>query len=118
MDSWEIDGRLHSVNSMVLSLGIPVFDQNRRVVTLLDLERFGRVAFIEVGAFGVAGIVNTHEGPAFRKMDEKGLFKFGGSTLVLLFEPGRMVFDDDVLAHSDEGLETLVRVGETLGRAR
>ncbi|MCK5804532.1 MAG: phosphatidylserine decarboxylase [Lentisphaeria bacterium] len=115
-ESWEIDGRLHSVNSMVLSLGIPVFDRNRRVVTLLDFERFGRVAFVEVGAFGVAGIVNTHEGEPFRKMDEKGYFKFGGSTLVLLFEPGRVQFDDDLIAHSGEGFETLVHVGETLGR--
>jgi len=113
---WEISGRLHSVNPLVLALGIPVFTQNRRIVTLLDLERFGVTAFVEVGAFGVAGIVQTHTGREFRKMDEKGLFRFGGSTVILVFRRGRVLMDPDLVERSRTGIETLVRVGEQLGR--
>ena len=36
-------------------------------------------------------------------MDEKGYFDFGGSTVVLVFEPGRIRFDDDLLANSERG---------------
>ena len=32
----------------------------------------------------------------------------GGSTIVLLFEEGKMVFDDDLVDNSNGALETLV----------
>lgn len=115
LDTWEIDGRLHSVNPLALALKVPIFDQNRRVVNLLALARFGPVAFVEVGAFGVAGIVQTHGKPEFERGQEKGFFRFGGSTIVLVFRPGAAVFDDDLVAHSAEGIETLVRCGERIG---
>lgn len=34
----------------------------------------------------------------------------GGSTILLLFEPGMMVFDDDLVDNSNGALETLVGV--------
>jgi phosphatidylserine decarboxylase len=52
-----------------------------------------------------------------RRGDEKSLFAFGGSTLVLLAEPGRVVFDADLLEHSARGLETRVRLGTRIARA-
>ncbi|MDP6408366.1 MAG: phosphatidylserine decarboxylase, partial [Planctomycetota bacterium] len=42
---------------------------------------------------------------------------FGGSTLVLLAEPGRVVFDADLREHSARGLETRVRLGTRIGLA-
>lgn len=117
LDAWELDGRLHSVSPLALALRIPIFDQNRRSVSLLALARFGPVAFVEVGAFGVAGIVQTHRKPVFERGDEKGYFRFGGSTIVLVFRPGAAVFDDDLVAHSAAGIETLVRCGERIGRS-
>lgn len=117
LDTWEIDGRLHSVNPLALALNIPIFDHNRRVVNLLALARFGPVAFVEVGAFGVAGIVQTHRKREFQRGDEKGYFRFGGSTIVLVFRPGAMTFAEDLVAHSAQGIETLVRCGEAIGRS-
>lgn len=32
----------------------------------------------------------------------------GGSTVILLFQPGTFVFDDDLVANSAQSLETLV----------
>ena len=83
--------------------------------TVLDSERFGRVAFMEVGAFGVAGIHQTYSGKSVQRMQEKGYFDFGGSTVVLVFQKDAIVFDDDLLRNSADGIETLVKVGETIG---
>jgi phosphatidylserine decarboxylase len=116
MAEWDVDGRLHSVNPLALALNLPIFDQNHRVVSLLALARFGAVAFVEVGAFGVGGIVQTHGQAAFLRGEEKGYFRFGGSTIVLVFRPHAITFDEDLVAHSSEGLETLVRCGEGIGR--
>jgi len=115
LKSWEIPGYYDSVNPLALELGIPVFRQNRRTVTLLDGGAAGRIAFVEVGAFGVGRIVQTSTSPTFSKMDEKGYFAFGGSTIVLLFEEGRITFDIDLLENSRKGLETLIRAGDRLG---
>ena len=43
-------------------------------------------------------------------------FAFGGSTIVTLFEPGTIHFDDDILENSSQSIETLVRVGMRIGR--
>lgn len=113
---WTVPGALHSVNPLALELGLNVFAENRRQVSLLDLEGFGLCAFVEVGAFGVARIVQTHDRGRFAKMDEKGYFCFGGSTIVLVFRAGAVTFDADLLERSAAGVEVLVRCGETLGR--
>ena len=115
LDAWEIDGRLHSVNPLALALNLPIFDQNHRFVSLLALARFGEVAFVEVGAFGVGGIVQSHRGAAFSRLEEKGFFRFGGSTVVLVFRPGTVAFAEDLVASSARGVETVVRCGETIG---
>lgn len=112
---WRISGRLDSVNPISLRLGLPVFQENTREVAWLELEKFGPAAYVEVGAFGVAGMVTTHEEERFSKMDEKGYFKFGGSTVVLVLGPGRLEVDADLLAKSRDGIEVLVRAGERIG---
>lgn len=42
---------------------------------------------------------------------------FGGSTVLLLFQTGRVRFDDDLIANSMEPVETLVRAGMRIGVA-
>jgi phosphatidylserine decarboxylase len=44
-------------------------------------------------------------------------FAFGGSTIVILFEKGKVTWDDDLLANGASTLETLVRVGMGVGVA-
>ena len=116
-DATDISGRYDSVNPVAVATGIPVFTENRRVVTQLDLDTFGPTAFVEVGAFGVGGIIDTHGKGPFRKMDEKGYFRYGASTLVLVFGPGRLKIDQDLIDHSAKSMEILVRTGESLGRS-
>lgn len=112
---WRIKGRYHSVHPLALRSQLRVFSENVRTVSLLDLTHFGLTAFIEVGAFGVASIVQTHKAETFARSDEKGYFAFGGSTIILIFRADSIRFDDDLVAHSANGMECLVRVGEAIG---
>ena len=50
-----------------------------------------------------------------KRMDEKGYFKFGGSTVILIMEKEKFRFDEDLVRNSSEGMETLVKCGESLG---
>jgi phosphatidylserine decarboxylase len=114
VDSKDLDGTLHSVNPIALGSGPDVFGENKRSYTLIETEGAGLVCFIEVGAFGVGSIVNTQASRTVEKMDEKGYFKFGGSTIVLVFEKGKIAFSQDLVANSAAGKETLVKVGQTI----
>lgn len=111
-DRWRVNGNWHSVHPIALECGLPILHENLRVVTILRTDHFGLVAFIEVGAFGVASIVQTHRGGRFDKGEEKGYFAFGGSTIIMLFESGRVLFDPDLRQHSANQSECLVKAGE------
>jgi len=113
-DGKHIDGALHSVNPIALGSGPDVFGENKRSYTLLETEKAGVICFVEVGAFGVGSIVDTHSLQLVEKMDEKGYFKFGGSTIVLVFEKGKIEFSQDLIKNSAASKETLVKVGQTL----
>lgn len=112
-----IHGRYHSVNPVALSRVPGLLSGNARAVTRLETELFGPIACVEVGAFAVGSIVQTYAPGRVTRGQEKGYFQFGGSTVVLLFRPGAVQFDDDLRADSAAGLETQVRTGTVLGRA-
>ncbi len=112
-----IPGVLHSVNPIAGSLG--VYRRNSRCRTLLHTAHFGDVIEMEVGALLVGRICNHTEsaGAHFDKLQEKGYFAYGGSTVILLLEPGRVRMDEDILTHSAQGIECKVRTGERIGEA-
>lgn len=109
-----LPGTLHTVNPIALEK-LPVFHRNCREVTLLESEHFGRLAFVEVGAMLVGRIVN-HRKERFSRGEEKGYFEFGGSTVVLLVGPDRVLPDGELLQNSLAGKETVVRLGQAVGR--
>ncbi len=110
-----IDGTYHSVNPIALARVPDVFHRNRRSVCELTTPAFGKIAYIEVGAINVASIVQTHSPGPCERGQEKGFFQFGGSTVVLLFEPGAIVFDSDLVADSAAGLEVHIPTGAGVG---
>ena len=113
-----ISGPLFSVNPIALRRNVRYLVQNKRMITLLDSERFGTVAMVEVGATMVGGIRQTYSGGLkVRKGDEKGLFKFGGSCVITVFQKGRIVFDSDLVEQSNRFTETYAKMGERLGQA-
>jgi phosphatidylserine decarboxylase len=79
---------------------------------------FGDVVMAEVGATMVGSIVQTFKGSLVNKGDEKGYFKFGGSTVVLLFEKSKIRIDKDLLIHTAKGYETTVKMGERIGEEK
>jgi phosphatidylserine decarboxylase len=115
-DARLICGHHFSVSPFALRQRLSILWENKRMVTELETERFGKVASVEIGATNVGSIRQTyHAGKRVKKGDEKGYFEFGGSCIVLLFEQGRIVFDADLIENTKRGLETLGRLGDTLG---
>ncbi|KAI9223540.1 phosphatidylserine decarboxylase-domain-containing protein [Blastocladiella britannica] len=116
-ETTEIQGAYFTVNPMAIRSSVDVYLENKRAVTYIDSPVFGRVAFVAIGAMMVGSIVQTTKtGQHVARGDEHGFFAFGGSTVVLLFEPGRIELDADLVANSTRKLETLVRVGMSIGR--
>lgn len=113
-----INGWLYSVSPVALRRNIRYLVENKRVVTLLRSPQFGTVAMIEVGATNVGTIKQTHvPDRAVAKGEEKGVFKFGGSCVITLFERGRIRFDADLVTQSAQHVETYARMGDRLGEA-
>lgn len=104
-----IEGEYYTVNPMAIRSALDVYGENVRVLVPIDSQEHGRVMVICVGAMMVGSTVITRqEGETVHRSEELGYFKFGGSTVLLLFEPNRMRFDDDLSDNASEALETLV----------
>ena len=113
-----INGWLYSVSPIALRQNLAYLWENKRMVTLVESPGFGRVAVVEIGATMVGSIMQTFvPGRAVAKGEEKGLFKFGGSCVVTIFQRGRIKLDADLVQHSAEGLEVYARMGDRLGAA-
>jgi phosphatidylserine decarboxylase len=111
-----IEGEYYTVNPMAIRSALDVYGENVRVLVPIDSEAHGRVMVICVGAMMVGSTVITRQaGEDVKRAEELGYFKFGGSTILLLFEEGAMRFDDDLVDNSNGALETLLRVGMSIG---
>ncbi|XP_057550210.1 phosphatidylserine decarboxylase proenzyme 2-like isoform X1 [Amaranthus tricolor] len=111
-----IPGCLYTVNPIAVNSNCNVFTENKRVVSIISTANFGKVAFVAIGATMVGSITFTKkEGDYVQKGDEFGYFSFGGSTVICVFEKNVIELDEDLLDNSSRSLETLVRMGMTLG---
>jgi phosphatidylserine decarboxylase len=107
-----IEGEYYTVNPMAIRSALDVYGDNVRVLVPIDSVAHGRVMYVCIGAMMVGSTVITRKsGERVKRAEELGYFKFGGSTILLFFEPGKMVYDDDLVANSNGALETLVRLG-------
>lgn len=111
-----IKGALHSVQPIACEK-YPVYVKNRRSWCMLETENFGNVIQCEIGALVVGGIANEKENAAFTKGEEKGHFELAGSTIVLLFEEGKIALKEELLAKLSGGSEVKVTLGEWIGNA-
>jgi len=110
-----IQGPLFSVNPTALKQRPTIFCENKRKLTRIQTS-FGEVVMLEIGATNVGSIheVFTPE-VACKKGDPKGYFSFGGSQVVLLFEPEKIQLDADLLQKTAEGIEVRCLLGQSLG---
>ncbi|KNC74678.1 phosphatidylserine decarboxylase [Sphaeroforma arctica JP610] len=113
-----VDGQLYTVNPIAIRQKVNVFTENLRVCQEIHTKEFGTVVAVCIGAT-LVGSVNITAEPLseVRKGDEHGFFAFGGSTVIILFQPNRIKFDRDMMENSKKPLETLVKMGTRLGVA-
>ena len=117
VDFYELGGALHACNpSAVIELATP-YSKNRRAITVIDSDvaggsQVGLLAMVEVAALMVGDVVQAYSAeryeaprpvaPGLRveRGQPKSFYRPGSSTDLLLFEPGRVRFAPDLLAHA------------------
>jgi phosphatidylserine decarboxylase len=113
-----INGWLYSVSPIALRHNIRYLVENKRMLTLIDSPRFGPVAQFEIGATCVGTIKQLFAADLpVAKGDEKGLFKFGGSCVITIFQRGRIRLEADLVEHGAQHREVYARMGDRLGVA-
>lgn len=113
-DIYELPGAYHSCNPRAVVTLVTPFSKNARVVTIIDTDvpqgsQIGLVAMIEVVALMIGQVVQCYSatgydnpqpiGPGMflQRGQPKSLFRPGSSTVVLLLQPGRVLFAQDLL---------------------
>lgn len=113
-DIYELDGVFQSCHPAVLVAQATPHSKNRRTVTIIDTEvedgtRVGLVAMVEVVALMIGDVkqyycreryddpLSVRAGMRVVRGCPKSLFRPGSSTVVLLFQPGRIRFCDDLV---------------------
>jgi len=114
----KIEGDYYSVNPFALRKKAEILCLNKREYAIISNPLFGDVIMAEVGATLVGSIEQTFKGSFVNKGEEKGYFKFGGSTVVLLFEKNKIHIDEDLLINTAKGYETTVKMGERIGEVK
>lgn len=111
-----IKGNYYSVNPVALERIPKLYCQNKREWSVFKSDNFGDILHIEVGATCVGTIIQSYTvNKRVNKGDEKGYFKFGGSTTILLFKKDSVKIDEDIINQSNLGYETMVLMGESIG---
>ncbi|PGH07524.1 phosphatidylserine decarboxylase [Helicocarpus griseus UAMH5409] len=114
-------GDYYEVDPFALRSEVDILTRNARDYVVIDTTEFGDVLFVAIGASDV-GTVRIHDkfqkpGNDITKGEELGHFQFGGSSIIVAFKEGRMIFDDDLLNVSRRAIATDVEVGMSLGKA-
>ena len=110
----KIKGVLHTVRP-ISQRRYKIYAQNAREYTVMLTENFGKVIQVEVGALFVGRIRNHAAGGAFKRGTEKGMFEFGGSTIVMLFQKDRAAINETIYENTRIDKETIVKMGSKIG---
>lgn len=113
---YEVKGEMNAIHPTARSLDM--MHRNHRLVTEVHTQSFGTVGIVAVGGPMINSIA-LHAKPlqqVFRGT-KQGSFKFGGSTLVLLFKKYRIGWDSDLLENSRKPIETFVKANDRIGVA-
>ena len=112
--NYHIDGTFHTVNPIANDY-LPIYKENTREYTVIHSKEFGDVLQMEVGALLVGKISNHKHSTVVTRGEEKGFFEYGGSTIVVLTQKGRVTPRSDLLTNSKNGYETKVLQAHPLG---
>ena len=131
VDFYAMEGRYAPCNPSTLVRLAEPYSKNYRVVTIIDTNcrggtGAGLVAMVEVAAMMVGDIVQAYsddyydnpremkKGMHLLKGQPKSLFRPGSSTVVLLFQKGKVAFQDDLLINQHRDIQSRYSAG--LGR--
>jgi len=110
----KIRGVLHTVRPIALRKH-RIYRRNAREYVVLNTENFGTIVQMEVGALFVGRIKNDLSKKVFKRGDEKGMFEFGGSTVVILFKKDVVNIEEVIFENTDLNIETIVKMGMVIG---
>ena len=110
-----IKGILHTVRPIAVNQ-CPVFVQNSREYSIIETENFGTIAQIEVGALLIGKIKNHQKAGEIKKGTEKGMFLYGGSTIVILLQKGIVDIPESYFDATSQDIETKVTCGSEIGK--
>ncbi|KAK4048980.1 phosphatidylserine decarboxylase [Microbotryomycetes sp. JL221] len=109
-----LPGAYYTVNPIGVRSQIDIFTENKRTVISTFSPVFGECVQVWISAMMVgAAVFTAQQGEEIKRGDEIGYFKFGGSTVVCLFN--NVTFDEDLVENSKKSIETLIRVGMRIG---
>ncbi len=111
-----VKGEYYSVNPVALKRIPEVFCRNKREYSIFKTDNFGDVLYVEVGATSVGSIIQTFvPDSGIKRGEEKGYFKFGGSTVLLFFKKNSVIIDNDIIKQTNAGFETKIFAGDIIG---
>lgn len=114
-----LGGPLYSVHPIAVRRTLRYLVSNKRTITVMDDDRLGRWAVVEIGATNVGTIRQTHPSDAQAERGaEKGYFAFGGSCVITVWPRGSVAFAAELIEASARGLELYAKMGESMGCLR
>jgi len=111
-----IKGVLHTVQPIAYQR-CDVFCRNTREYTVIQTKNFDKVIQMEVGALFVGRISNHGKNHTVKRGEEKGMFRFGGSTIILLFKKDSVDIEDAIFENTLQNKETIIKMGIKVGAA-
>lgn len=112
-------GRYFAVTPYTRRSPFSFYAENYRLITRIATDEFGSMLMIEVGAFTIGSIRQCFTpGARVERGARKGYFGLGASIVILLFRQGAISLDADLCTNTVAGLETRIRMGDSIGRAQ
>ncbi|TIH13399.1 phosphatidylserine decarboxylase [Marinifilum sp. JC120] len=112
-----IKGDYFSVSPYAVKNMLRVYWENKREYSILKTAGAGDILLCEVGATMVGSIIQSYTPDSeVKKGQEKGWFKFGGSTVIMLLEKDKAQIDTDIIKNTKNGFETSIKIGEPIAK--
>lgn len=110
-----INGDYFSVSPYAVKNMLNIYWENKREYSILKTPAAGDILLCEVGATMVGAIIQGYTPDSeVQKGQEKGCFKFGGSTVIMLLEKNTAKVDADIMKNTANGFETCIKFGERI----
>eukprot|EP01083_Nonionella_stella_P028758 79250_1 len=121
-DSGIIGETLFAADPLAMRAGVGALYNKRRVL-IIDAENMGHIAYVIIGSTmigsielldGDGGVLSDVVGKLYQKGEIIGCFKFGGSTVSMLLEPGKFAVNPELSAMVMHGVETWMDVRSSI----